>query len=162
MKTLDFKPHKNKKDFLKNYSLHDLAEKHGKNLLIQWGIGFTNFGDDLRKEKVWEKGKDKPDLKINYKNKIALIDWKGKHDSVWKLNQRAFEAYFLWGKKLALPVLVVFFVFNEKNSLFTIRCANLQKHVFLRSDKKEWDKNQTVIADSELPLFTKGNLLNNL
>lgn len=162
MKELNFNPVKDKIDFLKNYSLHDLAEMSGKNLLIQWGFGFTNFGEDLRKEKVWEKGKDKPDLKINYKSNSALIDWKGKHDPIWKLNKRAFDAYLLWGKKLNLPVLVVFFVFNEVNSLFTIRFANLQKHVFLKSDKKEWDKNQTVIANSELPLFTKGNLINNL
>jgi len=160
MKTLEFNPHKNKKNFLKNYSLHDLAEKHGKNLLIQWGMGFKNFGDDLRNEKVWEKGKDRPDLKIKYKNKIALIDWKGKHDFIWKLNKRAFESYSFWSDKLNIPMFVVFFVFNKDNNFNSVCFANLEKNKFVESDKKAWDKNKTVITEDELPFFTKANLFN--
>lgn len=44
MKNLDFKPHKTKNNFYKNYRLQDLAEKHGKNILIQWGFGYEEFG----------------------------------------------------------------------------------------------------------------------
>lgn len=162
MDSLDFKPHKDQKDFLKNYSLHDLAERYGKNLLIQWGVGYTNFGDDIRNEKVWEKGKDKPDLKIKYKNNLALIDWKGKHDSIWKLNQRAYESYLLWAKKLNIPMFVVFFVFNNNNNFNSVFFANLGKQKFVVSDKKAWDKNEVVIAENDLPLFTKANFINSL
>ena len=83
MKELDFKPHKTTEEFRNNYKLHDLAEECGKNLLVQWGIKFDLFGKDRRYEKVWERGKDKPDLIISYKGKEGLLDWKGKHTSRW-------------------------------------------------------------------------------
>ena len=159
MKILDFNPHKTKKDFYKNYRLHDLAEKHGKNLLIQWGVGYEEFGKDLRNEKVWEKGKDKPDLIIKYKNKSGLLDWKGKHDSVWKINKRAFDSYLFWGKKLNLSIIIAFVVFDEKDTFLDFRFAVLNIHKHLISDKKEWDKNKTVVFEDELPSFTKVNLI---
>ena len=78
MKKLDFSPAKSKEDFRKNYKLHDLAEFHGKNLLTQWGIDFSDFGKDNRYQKVWEKGKDKPDIIAEYNELKFMIDWKGK------------------------------------------------------------------------------------
>ena len=38
MKGLDFRPAKSKEEFRGNYKLHDLAERTGKNLLVQWGL----------------------------------------------------------------------------------------------------------------------------
>ena len=159
MKKLDFQPYKSKKSFQANYHLHDLAEKHGKNLLIQWGLGYEDFGIDLRNEKVWEKGKDKPDIKIKYKNKFALLDWKGKHNSIWKINKRAFDSYLYLGKKLQLPIIIVFVVFDEKDNLTDLRFSVLNVHQFVQSEKTAWDKNITVVSENDMPLFTKANLI---
>ena len=89
MKKLDFNPSKSTDDFRKNYKLHDIAEYNGKNLLTQWGFKCTEFGEDNRYKKVWEKGEDKPDTIISYNDRSALLDWKGKHGSTWLVNERA-------------------------------------------------------------------------
>lgn len=159
MKDLDFNPHKSTKEFRKNYKLHDLAETHGKNLLIQWGFHFDEFGKDNRYEKVWEKGEDKPDLLIGYKNKSALLDWKGKHKSLWIVNKRAVSAYEKWKKEFDLPVFICFAVFDEHDMIFEIRFACLGSHGYAISAKKEWDKNDTVEFKTDLPVFSKTNIL---
>lgn len=38
MKKLDHRPAKSKQEFGSNNKLHDLSERVGKNLLVQWGI----------------------------------------------------------------------------------------------------------------------------
>lgn len=159
MKKLDFNPHKTKEAFRNNYKLHDLAEAHGKNLLIQWGVRFGEFGKDKRYERVWEKGKDKPDILIEYKNKKALLDWKGKHKSVWLVNKRAFDSYRLWKEKLGLPVFICFSVFGSDNLLKEIRFTVIDTHSYILSSTKEWDKNTTVEFEMDIPQFTKPNLL---
>ena len=110
MKNLDFNPTKSTDDFRKNYKLHDIAEFNGKNLLTQWGFTCHDFGEDNRYKKVWEKGEDKPDSIISYKDKSALLDWKGKHSSTWLVNERAFKSYQKWSKEFGLPVVIAFFV----------------------------------------------------
>lgn len=159
MKNLNFQPSKSKSEFHKNYKLHDLAEWHGKNLLLQWGLEFKKFGDDKRYEKVWEKGKDKPDCIVYYNNKTLLIDWKSKHKSGWIVNKRAVESYEQWSKKLNIPAAIVFFVFDEQNILIDRRVAFLSKHDYLQSERKQWDKNFTVEFAADLPPFTKTNVL---
>jgi len=159
MKELDFKPHKSKEEFRNNYKLHDLAEQLGKNLLIQWGIRFDIFGKDRRYERVWEKGKEKPDLIISYKGKDALLDWKGKHTSKWIMNERAYKAYLDWKNKINMPVFVAFFLFDEKENLIENRLAVVGVHKPKASSTKEWDKNKTVEFDNSLPIFTKSELL---
>lgn len=158
MKKLDFRPHKSKEDFRKNYRLHDLAEKHGKNLLTQWGIDFNDFGEDQRYQKLWEKGKDKPDVLINVNGKKCLLDWKSKHKKKWILNKRAYDAYKEWAKDLSLKVVIAFFVFDEQNNLIDRRFAIIDKHQLIETDSKQWDKNQTVEFIIDLPEFTKPNL----
>jgi len=160
LENLDFDPHKSILDFRKNYKLHDLAEAFGKNLLVQWGIEFEEFGNDNRYSKVWEKGKDKPDLIITYKSKQALLDWKGKHKAAWLVNERAVLSYEEWKTKTKLEALVCFTVFNEDEKVVEARLAAVGKHPYKLSNKKEWDKNRTVEFEGELPLFTKANLLN--
>lgn len=159
MKELDFKPAKSKEDFRKNYKLHDLAETTGKNLLTQWGFDFVQFGEDRRFEKLWEGGKDKPDVVIKFKGKLCLLDWKGKHKSGWIVNTRAVNSYLMWNQKLNLPVVIVFFVFNEDNTLKDRRFAFLPVHKYVESEKKQWDKNSTVIFRDDLSEFTKDNLV---
>lgn len=159
MKDLDFNPHKSTKEFRKNYKLHDLAEIYGKNLLIQWGFKFIEYGKDKRYEKVWEKGEDKPDLLIEYKDKRALLDWKGKHKPVWIVNKRAVDSYKIWEEKLKLPMIICFAVFDASNLLDNIYFASTLMHKYEISKKKEWDKNLTVEFEKDLPLFTKPNLL---
>jgi hypothetical protein len=159
MKELDFKPAKSKEEFRSNYKLHDLAERVGKNLLVQWGIDFKLFGEDKRYEKVWEKGKDKPDVVIDYKSKQALLDWKGKHTESFLVNIRAIESYERWRNKFRVPVVIAFFIFDECNNLSERRFAFLPAHQYVESASKQWDKNKTVEFKEELPKFTKENLI---
>lgn len=162
MKELDFQPHKSTEEFRKNYRLHDVAESYGKSLLIQWGIKFDLFGKDRRYEKVWEKGKDKPDLIISYKGKEALLDWKGKHTSKWIMNERAYQSYLAWKNKMNMPVFVAFFLLDEKENITDYRVAVIGAHTPKQSKEKEWDKNKTVEFDNSLPAFTKSELLKHL
>jgi hypothetical protein len=159
MKDLDFNPSKSKEEFRHNYKLHDLAERAGKNLLVQWGIEFGDFGEDKRFEKLWEKGEDKPDIIINYKGTTALLDWKGKHSQTFLANTRAVKAYLRWQEKMNMPVIISFFVFDEQNNLTDRRFAILTKHNFTYSANKQWDKNKTVEFGEDLPRFTKDNLI---
>lgn len=159
MKSLDFNPHKSTEEFRKNYKLHDLAEMYGKNLLIQWGVNFNEFGGDERDKKVWESGSDMPDLVIEYKGKRALLDWKGKHKSVWIVNKRAVGSYEKWKDKLHLPAIICFAVFDKNDLLIDFRFAKLGLHQYILSKQKEWDKNETVEFNSLLPEFTKPNIL---
>jgi hypothetical protein len=162
MKELDFQPRKSTEEFRRNYKLHDLAEECGKNLLIQWGIKFEIFGKDRRYEKVWESGKDKPDLLISYKGKDALLDWKGKHTSRWIMNERAYQSYLDWKSKMKMPVFISFFLFDENESLLENRIAVVGIHKPKPLSKKEWDKNKTVEFDNSLPIFTKAETLKHL
>ena len=159
MKKLDFNPHKSTQEFRNNYKLHDLAETLGKNLLVQWGFSFRDFGQDNRFQKVWERGEDKPDIIMEYKGKTALLDWKGKHKPVWLINRRAFNSYGAWKEKLNMPVFVAFAVFDGKNNLTEFKFACLGKHSFIASTGKEWDKNATVEFEMDLPEFNKSNIL---
>lgn len=159
MKELDFKPHKSTEEFRNNYKLHDLAEECGKNLLVQWCVRFDIFGKDRRYEKVWEGGRDKPDLIISYKGKEALLDWKGKHSPKWLMNERAYLAYLDWKNKMNMPVFVAFFLFDEKEILKDTRVAVIGLHTPKLSSEKEWDKNKTVEFDESIPQFTKAEVL---
>jgi hypothetical protein len=160
MKNLNFNPSKSTSNFRKNYQLHDIAEFHGKNLLIQWGFMCTEFGEDNRYKKVWEKGEDKPDAIISYKDKSVLLDWKGKRGSTWLVNERAFNAYEKWSEEFGLPVVVAFFVIGENNELVQRNFAVLGKHTHTLSSKKQWDKNSTIQFQKDIPTFTKSNLIN--
>ncbi|MCL4549484.1 MAG: hypothetical protein M1495_13045 [Bacteroidetes bacterium] len=159
MKKLDFRPAKSKEEFRSNYKLHDLAERAGKNLLVQWGIEFKEFGEDKRYERLWEKGEDKPDVIIKYKNNFALLDWKGKHSKAFIVNERAAKAYLNWQKKLDIPVIIGFLLFDDEGKLIDRRFAFLEAHKFVTSEHEQWDKNKTVEFGEELPKFTKENLI---
>lgn len=159
MKNLDFNPAKSTKDFRKNYKLHDIAEFNGNNLLLQWGFKCTEFGEDNRYKKVWEKGADKPDVIISYKDKSALLDWKGKRGSTWLINERAFISYQKWSDQFNLPVIVAFFVIGEGNKIINRNFAVIGKHKHNLSKQRQWDKNKTVEFQKEIPTFTKSNLI---
>ena len=159
MKELDFKPKKSTDEFRKNYRLHDLTDTCGKNLLIQWGFNFKEFGRDKRFEKVWEGGGDQPDLIIDYKGKKAFVDWKGKRRPTWHANLRAVLAYETWKEKLGLPLLICFAVFDNGESLTDFRFACLGEHNYSKSKGKAWDKNTVVEFDPNLPEFKKANVL---
>lgn len=159
MKKLDFNPSKSKSDFRKNYKLHDVAEFHGKNLLTQWGFKCTEFGKDKRYERVWEKGEDKPDLIISYKDKSALLDWKGKRGSTWLVNERAISSYEKWREEFKLTMIVAFFVIDDERNILKKRFAVINQHNYSRSRSKQWDKNVTIEFQKDLPEFTKANIL---
>lgn len=162
MDKLDFNPAKSGQDFRKNYKLHDMAELAGKNLLTQWGVSFKDFGEDNRYKKVWEKGEDKPDVIISYKGKSALLDWKGKRKPFWMLNKRAITAYEKWKDIYSLPIIISFFVFDESNNLIERRFAYLPFHQYTVSAKRQWDKNETVEFDKNLPMFSKDQIIHYL
>ncbi|MBU0472676.1 MAG: hypothetical protein KKF62_00795 [Bacteroidetes bacterium] len=159
MKNLDFSPIKSTDDFRKNYKLHDIAEFQGKNLLTQWGFKCTEFGEDNRYKKVWEKGEDKPDAIISYKDKSALLDWKGKHGATWLINERAFKSYQKWSKEFNLPVVIAFFVIGKTDEIVSRNFAILNLHTHTLSTHKQWDQNSTIQFQKDIPLFTKANLL---
>ena len=159
MKNLDFNPSKSTADFRKNYKLHDIAEFNGKNLLLQWGFKCTEFGEDNRYKKVWEKGADKPDAIISYKDKSALLDWKGKRGSTWLINERAFNSYEKWSKEFGLPIVIAFFVVDNDDRIVNRNFAVLGLHSHKISLKRQWDKNKTVEFQKDIPTFTKANLL---
>lgn len=160
MKNLDFTPAKSTNDFRNNYKLHDIAEFNGKNLLTQWGFKCSNFGEDNRYKKVWEKGEDKPDSIISYKNKSALLDWKGKRGSKWLVNERAIKSYDKWSEEFGLPVVVAFFVIKDGGEIIKRNFAILNKHSHSISQRKQWDKNTTIEFQNDIPEFTKANLIN--
>ena len=159
MKNLDFNPSKTTKDFRKNYELHDIAEFHGKNLLTQWGFKCSDFGEDNRYKKVWEKGADKPDTIISYKEKSALLDWKGKRGAKWFVNERAINSYKKWSTEFGLPIIIAFFVINDEKKIIKRNFAVLNKHEYITSSGKQWDKNVTIEFEKDIPAFTKANLL---
>ncbi len=159
MKNLDFNPAKSTQDFRKNYKLHDVAEFNGKNLLLQWGFRCTEFGEDNRYKKVWEKGEDKPDVIISYKNKSALLDWKGKRGAKWLVNERAIKSYQKWSNEFGLPIIVAFFVITDEQKIAKRNFAVLNLHSHKVSSGKQWDKNTTIEFQKNIPEFTKANLL---
>jgi hypothetical protein len=159
MKKLDFQPVKSDKAFKKNYKLHDMAEANGKNLLVQWGFNFSNFGEDRRNEKVWERGEDKPDIIIEYNGKRALVDWKGKRKPKWLINERAAKSYENWREKLNMPMMIVFFVFDENNEIRERRFAVLGKNKYELSKGRQWDANKTVEFENDLPVFTAPEII---
>lgn len=159
MKELDFRPAKSKQEFRSNYKLHDLSERVGKNLLVQWGIDFKLFGEDNRYEKIWENGEDKPDIILTSKGKNALLDWKGKKSKSFLVNERAIKSYEHWRQKLNMPVIIAFLVFDFENKLIDRRCAFLGKHSYSQCEEKQWDKNRTVEFREDLPIFNKENII---
>ncbi|MCX8010102.1 MAG: hypothetical protein N3A61_03025 [Ignavibacteria bacterium] len=163
MQTLNIKPFKSKETFRKNYELHDKAVRIGEDLLKLWKIGFQEFGSDKRYERVWEKGKDKPDLILFYDNKnIALLDWKAKRTSTYILNKRAYQAYNEWHQKFKLPVVVAFILFNNKLEFQEAKFVIIPDVVVIEQKEKVWDKNIVVKINSKLFNFTRENLLKNL
>ena len=159
MEKLDFRPAKSKSDFRRNYKLHDKAEESGKNLLTQWGIKFSDFGEDKRFERVWEKGADKPDLILELRGNKAFLDWKGKSKSGWLVNERAYQSYMNWSKKHNMPMFIAFFVFDSGQKLTERRFAEINQHTFSASAGKQWDKNKTVEVTGEPPIFNRENLV---
>ena len=159
MKSLNFSPVKSADEFRKNYKLHDLAEYHGKNLLIQWGVDFMDYGKDKRYERVWEKGEDKPDIVAEYKSIRFLIDWKGKSKKDFWINKRAADSYGNWSFKLDLEVVICFFIFNKDRTIADRRFAVLSKHERKLLEKDAWDKNKVISFGNDLPVLTKLNLL---
>jgi hypothetical protein len=142
LKELDFNPIKSKRKFLENYELSDRAAQMGDEMLRKNGFTSIPFGEDRRNERVWEVGKDKPDRKIlNDGQEIALVDWKGKSKDYWMINERAYNGYLDWSKKLKLPVYVAIWSFQSNRGRFIKLPAGTI------SRKTEWDRNAVVVFD---------------
>lgn len=108
MKPLDFKTKKTDSAFQANYRKHDIAGQIVRDFMKVNKIKLIDYGDDRRKEKVWEGGEDKPDAIIwNPDIQLAFIDWKGHDDHRWILNQRAYTSYLEFSQKYGIPVFVL-------------------------------------------------------
>ena len=142
MKELDFNPIKSKRKFLENYELSDRAAQMGDEMLRKNGFSPVPFGEDKRKERVWERGKDKPDRKILKEGReIALVDWKGKSKDYWMINERAYKGYLEWSSKLKLPVFVAIWSFgSDQGKFIKLPAGTISK-------KTEWDRNAVVVFD---------------
>jgi hypothetical protein len=144
--------------FQKNYRLHDLAQKFGEECLKEWGIEFHSFGEDKRKEKVWEAGKDKPDVVILRDGvEIGLLDWKGKRRHDWKMNERAYDAYAQWGEEKHLKVFVAMAVIDlDTSALRAFKFIQIPCPDAIAAIRHEWDKNRVVVfKEQSMKDFTR-------
>lgn len=145
---------------LKNkFKLREKSDFYLKNLFIQWGIRFSKIEDDKEYDKIFERDKDKPNLLIEYRGKRAVLDFISKHDPVWIINKQTVKTYNVWTEKSNLPLIVVFFAFDERDSLTDIRAARLGTHLYTDSNDSGPDRKQNVEFTDELPNFDKVSML---
>jgi len=145
---------------LKNkFKLREKSDSYLKNLFIQWGIRFSKIEDDKDFAKIFEHDKDKPNLLIEYRGKKAAIDFISKHDPVWIVDKQTVKTYNTWIEKLNLPLIVVFFAFDERDSLVDTRAAKLGTHVYVDFNSEKSNGKQNVEFTDELPIFDKVNML---
>ncbi len=145
-----------------NIKLHDLAETCGKDLLIQWGFKFSPFSENKNYRKFWEGKKERPDIVVEYKDKKAFINWNGKRRPVWLIDKHAVSSYEKWKDKLHYPLLVCFAIFDRNDYFQDIRFAVAGVHNYLPCKRKMRDANEVVEFESDLPEFTKADVLNYL
>ncbi len=145
---------------LKNkFKLREKSDSYLKNLFIQWGIHFSKIEDDKEYSKMLERNKEKPNLLVEYRGKKVVVDFISKHDPVWIVDKLTVKNYNAWIEKLNLPLLVVFFAFDERDSLVDKRVAKLGTHVYVDSNNGESNGKQCVEFTDELPGFDKVNML---
>ena len=150
MKKLDINRIKTERQFLRNYSLHDIAENEGIRILNKYNIKFKEFGEDRRYEDVWEAGDDKPDIKIFDKNNklLYLLDWKGKKSSKHMINKRAFESYTSIAIKLNVPVIIAIAKMDRNKKIFSFiyyLFPNKDHHV---KEETAWDGNKVSVFNT--------------
>ena len=114
MEKLGFEPIKTTAQFRQNYKRHDKAVELVKQYFSQSTLEFREFGEDNRYRRVWEVGHDKPDFKLLYLGKSALLDIKGHKNRVFWLNKRAYDSYLEWGKRESLPVYLIWVINEER------------------------------------------------
>ncbi len=151
MKRKDFEVIKTEEQFLKNYSLHDKAEKTGKRILDQLGYLTIPFGEDRRHESLWEAGQDKPDCFVikkddSQRKKLCLLDWKGKRSTIYRINERAYNSYLKISEQISLKLIIAMAVFS-KEKLEAFKYFILPDKKLVQKRKKEWDGNYTVVFD---------------
>ncbi len=151
MKRKNFEVIKTEEQFLKNYSLHDKAEKTGKIILDQLGYLTIPFGEDRRYESLWEAGQDKPDCFVISKNdpqrrRLCLLDWKGKRSTIYRINERAYNSYLKISGQINLKLIIAIAVFT-KEKMESFKYFLLPDKNLVQKRKKEWDGNYTVVFD---------------
>ncbi len=150
MKNKDFKVIKTEKQFLSNYSLHDIAKNNGEKIIEGLHYKINDFGEDRRYEQVWEAGEDKPDGIItdeNGKNK-CLIDWKGKKSEKFRVNKRAYNSYVKIAEETKLPV-VIASAKIDNSEINSFKFIVLPDTNVIERENVEWDGNRTVIFKGE-------------
>ena len=154
MKKLDINRIKTEKQFLRNYSLHDIAEKKGIKILNKYNIKFKEFGEDRRHEEVWEGGKDKPDIKIFDRNNklLYLLDWKGKKSPRDMINKRAFDSYINIANNLNVPIIIAIAKMDRNKKIFSFNYYLFPNEKHQIKLETAWDGNKVSIFN---PLFSK-------
>ncbi len=152
MEEKNFNVIKTEEQFLSNYNLHDLAKKAGEEILKAKCYSTEIFGEDRRHENLWEAGQDKPDCFIidKNKNRICLLDWKGKKSKGYRLNKRAFNSYLKISIQTKLQILAAMAFFDDNKNIIEFSFFNLNETGIIMKENCEWDKNITVILNPEL------------
>lgn len=154
MESRDFTVIKTEQQFQRNYSLHDIAEKAGTEILKSKGYSTIPFGEDRRNEYVWENGKDKPDCFIMHSQiedkKICLLDWKGKATSGYIINERAYNSYLKICAEMSLPLIIAMAKIDETSNKilsFVYFVLPNPKILVITKTDTAWDENKTVKFD---------------
>jgi hypothetical protein len=143
---------KTDRDFQRNYSLHDRAEKEGIKILTSFDrYNLEEFGEDRRHEDVWEAGEDKPDIKIaSNGNLLCYLDWKGKYSDWVCINERAYKSYTSIAKKLNKPIVIAMARFKKpSNDLISFKYYILPDDNLITRKTKSWDGNIVTHFDQK-------------
>jgi hypothetical protein len=152
MKPKDFEVKKTQNQFLRNYSLHDNAQRIGEEILSRMGYTTIPFGEDRRHESVWEAGEDKPDCCVTLLNDksniLCLLDWKGKKSDGYRINERAYNSYINISKEINKKVLLAMAKFNDENKIEEFKFIIIPDESIQTFRRKEWDGNITINFES--------------
>lgn len=146
-KKLDFNVIKTEEQLQELYKKHDIAVREVMNRLKPRGYSFEPFGMDMRDQRVWAAGEDKPDfflLKARDQTRLCLCEVKYKTKKKFIVNKRAYDSYLKWSNQLKHLVLVFFYVASE-NDVWYALLGPLYKW---KGEELQWDKNITVSTNS--------------
>jgi len=165
MKPLEIEVQKTTKQFLDNYSKHDLAGIVVRELLKSKGFIVIPYGEDRRFERIWEAGEDRPNALIWKKGaQLIFIDWKGHETRKWILNERAYNSYVDYGAEFNLPVFCIWLVIPERKLFYARLPFRSPKQEFMPHDQNyvieasDWEIRDIDNLFDELGLEKQGRL----
>jgi len=145
MRPLDIDVIKTEEIFQSNYRLHDIACEIGDMLLEKNDFQVREYGEDRRKESVWEAGEDIPDRLVYKGSKpLFLLDYKAKRKEFYVINKRAYKAYLKCSKQVNLSAWVMFVILDiDSKSISNLKLSNLNTSKII-NEQRMWNGNVTV------------------